>query len=68
MDFPLTQEDIADALGLTAIHVSRVLHGLAERGLFTIKHHELTIFDYEQLRELADLDGHVTQGHAHIPQ
>lgn len=54
--FSLTQADIADALGLTAIHVNRVLHGLTRQRLLTIKHHALTILDHGAVRELADLE------------
>jgi CRP-like cAMP-binding protein len=51
--FPLKQEDIADTLGLTAIHVSRTLHALKEEGLLAIYKHELSILDYDALCTLA---------------
>lgn len=54
MPFPLTQEDIADTLGITAVHVNRVLHRLSREGLLVIKHHELTILDYQRLCEFVD--------------
>jgi len=47
MQFPLKQEDIADTLGLTAIHVSRTLHAFRDEGLMEIHKHELTILDYD---------------------
>lgn len=50
--FPLKQEDIADTLGLTVIHVNRTLHGLKEDGLLEIHKHELTILDYAALCRL----------------
>ena len=33
LQLPLTQEDIGDATGLTAVHVNRMMRGLAEDGL-----------------------------------
>lgn len=52
MPFPLKQEDIADMLGLTTIHVNRTLHALKNDGLFSIHQRELTILDYEGLCNL----------------
>jgi CRP/FNR family transcriptional regulator len=49
IQFPLKQEDIADTLGLTTIHVNRTLHTLKNEGLLEIHKHELTILDYEAL-------------------
>jgi CRP/FNR family transcriptional regulator, anaerobic regulatory protein len=50
--FPLKQEDIADMLGLTAIHVNRTLHALKEENLLDIHNHELTILNYNALCRL----------------
>jgi DNA-binding transcriptional regulator LsrR (DeoR family) len=50
---PLPQEDIADTLGLTTIHVNRTLHALKHEGLLEIHKHELTILDYAALCTLA---------------
>ena len=47
--FPLLQEDIADALGLTTIHVNRTLKALRKDGLLTIEKHELTLLDYDAI-------------------
>lgn len=55
--FPLKQEDIADTLGLTVIHVNRTLHALKEDGLLEIHKHELTILDYASLCTLVGHDG-----------
>jgi CRP-like cAMP-binding protein len=54
--FPLTQEDIADTLGLTAIHVNRTLHKLEQNKLISIHNHELTILDYKRLNALVGLE------------
>lgn len=43
VQFPLKQQDIADTLGLTAVHVNRELHALSKEGILTIHNHKLTI-------------------------
>lgn len=53
IQFPLSQEDIADALGLTVIHVNRTLKTLRKDGILKIKKHELTILDYDALFAMA---------------
>jgi CRP-like cAMP-binding protein len=53
---PLNQYVLADALGLTAIHVNRVLRQLRERELITVKAHQVIIHDLGGLRELAGYD------------
>ena len=50
---PLNQYVIADALGLTAIHVNRVLRELRETNFLTLKSGTVTIHDLAALRKLA---------------
>jgi CRP/FNR family transcriptional regulator, anaerobic regulatory protein len=52
IQFPLKQEDIADTLGLTTIHVNRTLHTFRDEGLLQIHKHELTILDYASFNSL----------------
>lgn len=52
-DFPLTQTDIADATGLTAIHVNRTLQELRRDGLIVLEHKRLTIPDLQKLKDAA---------------
>jgi CRP-like cAMP-binding protein len=52
-DLPLTQEEIADALGLTPVHVNRVLQRLRSEDLISFRHGLLTIHDYGRLEEAA---------------
>ena len=52
----LNQYLLADALGLTAIHVNRVLRQLRERGLITVKEHGVVINDLKGLMKLAGYD------------
>ena len=59
---PLTQELIADILGLSIPHVNRVLRRLREDGLVVIEDQRVTITDIEALSELADFDpGYLTR-------
>lgn len=53
---PLSQNLMADALGLTAVHVNRVLRELREDGLVTFHHGQVEIHDLNSLVLLADFD------------
>ncbi|MEX1034981.1 MAG: Crp/Fnr family transcriptional regulator [Sneathiella sp.] len=53
---PLTQYLLADALGLSAVHVNRVLRRLRERGLLTIRGGHVTFDNYDRLIAFADFD------------
>jgi DNA-binding IclR family transcriptional regulator len=53
----LTQELIADVLGLSGPHVSRMLRLLREEGLVAIEGHRLSVIDIESLTVLAGFDG-----------
>jgi CRP-like cAMP-binding protein len=50
---PLSQFVLADALGLTPIHVNRTLRQLRERELLTVRNGTVTIHDLDSLRKLA---------------
>jgi CRP-like cAMP-binding protein len=54
--FPVTQSDLADALGLTMVHVNRVLRSLREDKIVTIEREKVLIYDWERLIELADFE------------
>jgi len=53
---PLTQHDLANALGLTAIHVNRVLRSLRQLGLVVFRNSEVEFLDRTGLIELAQFD------------
>jgi len=55
-DCPLSQYMLADALGLSAVHVNRVLRQLRELGLLTFQKGHVTIDDFDALVALADFD------------
>lgn len=50
---PITQEDIADTLGLTPVHVNRTLRILAKQGILEFQHQQLKINNLSALYELA---------------
>jgi len=50
-ELPLTQEEIADGLGLTSVHVNRVLQRMRSDELISLHHGMLTILDYERLAQ-----------------
>jgi len=65
---PLNQYFLADALGLTAIHLNRVLRQLRERGLVTFREGQVTFHDLPGLRELAEYhSGYLDQNNGAEP-
>lgn len=55
-DCPLTQYHLADALGLSAVHVNRVLRQLREAGMVTFRDGLVAFDDYDQLVKFAEFD------------
>jgi CRP-like cAMP-binding protein len=53
---PMRQTDLADATGLTTVHVSRVLKALRNDGLITLRDRLLIIRDWERLYDAAEFD------------
>jgi CRP-like cAMP-binding protein len=53
---PLTQELIADVLGLSIPHVNRVLRRLREDNLVVLEDQRVTVRDFDGLAELADFE------------
>jgi CRP-like cAMP-binding protein len=51
---PLTQADLAECLGLTPVHVNRVLKELRERELLTFRSGRVKIHDFDKLARLAE--------------
>jgi len=50
---PLTQTEVGDALGLTPVHVNRVLREFREQHLITMEHRLLRMLDVVGLQEIA---------------
>ena len=53
---PLTQEQIADVLGLTPVHVNRTLQHLRRAGLVEMDRGRLAILDWEAIKRHADFN------------
>lgn len=53
---PLTQIDLADALGLTSVHVNRVLQEMRAKRLITLRKRMLVIHDWDGLVAAAEFD------------
>jgi len=51
--FPPTQTDIADATGLTPVHVNRTIQELRRTGLIVLENQKLAILDMQALQSLA---------------
>ena len=50
---PVTQNDLADALGISAVHLNRTLQQLRAQGLIRLKSSMLTIPDVQRLESFA---------------
>ena len=55
-DFPLTQQEFGECLGLTSVHVNRTLQGLRRQGLIQVENKRATILDLPGLRSLGEFD------------
>ncbi|WP_375270182.1 Crp/Fnr family transcriptional regulator [Sphingomonas sp.] len=53
---PLTQEEIGDALGITAVHTNRVIQRLRNERVIDLSQHELTVLDAPALTRAAAFD------------
>jgi CRP-like cAMP-binding protein len=54
--FLVTQDDIADATGMTPIHANRMLRKLRDDGLIELKGKVMTVLDPKRLRKVAQYD------------
>jgi CRP-like cAMP-binding protein len=52
-DFPLTQNDLADATGLTAVHVNRTLQELRRDNLIELDRKQLQILDLQRMMDVS---------------
>ena len=55
-EFPLTQRELAECLGLTVVHANRTLQELRRRGLVELENRRLTIRDRPGLEGVAEFD------------
>ncbi len=55
-DFPLTQIELGECLGLTSVHVNRTLQELRRKGLVDLQNRRVTIHDLAALKSVAEFD------------
>ncbi len=55
-DLPITQTELADATGLSTVHVNRTLQALRRKKLIRWKDSRLEVVDWSGLREAGDFD------------
>jgi CRP-like cAMP-binding protein len=55
-ELPMTQEQLADALGLTPVHVNRTLKALEAEGLITRNKRMVSFPNWQKLREAGDFN------------
>jgi CRP-like cAMP-binding protein len=55
-EFPVTQRELSECLGLTVVHVNRTLQELRRKGLVEFENRHLTIVDRMGLEGIAEFD------------
>ena len=66
-EWPITQTEIGDALGLSTVHVNRTLQELRAAGLIRLEDRRLTVLDWDKLQQVGDFDStylHLEPGQA----
>jgi CRP-like cAMP-binding protein len=63
-ELPMTQEQLADALGLTPVHVNRTLKALEAEGLITRNKRMVSFPNWQKMREAGDFN----QRYLHLEQ
>jgi CRP-like cAMP-binding protein len=64
-NLPMTQEQLADATGLTPVHVNRILKELGRRELIDRHKRAVTIMDWDRLSQIGDFSSrylHIERG------
>lgn len=54
--FPITQSKLADALGLSVVHINRILQAFRTQGILDIKRQVVTLGDFEKIVQLGGFD------------
>jgi len=61
--WPITQEQLGDATGLTSVHINRTLQGLRREGILSTSSRRVTVTNWGRLREQGDF----TPDYLHLP-
>lgn len=56
LQFLVTQSDIADAVGISTVHVNRTLKALSRERLITYHNHSIAILDWQALQRAGQFD------------
>jgi CRP-like cAMP-binding protein len=56
-DIPITQEDLADILGLSSVHMNRTIQELRQSHLISWQGSRVTITDLAKLKQMSGYDG-----------
>ena len=56
-DFPITQVDLADAIGITPVHANRMLQKLKSDGLIKFSGGVVTVINASRLKDVAQFNG-----------
>lgn len=67
-ELPMTQEQLADATGMTSVHINRTIKGLEAEGLITRPHARAIQFtDWRRMAEVGDFDSNYLHLRDHEP-
>jgi len=55
-EMPLTQEQLGEAMGITSVHVNRIVKQLRDDNVLELHRGSVTVIDEQKLLELADFD------------
>ena len=55
-EMPITQEQIADATGMTSVHTNRTIQGLRREGVISLSGGRLVVHDWHALKTLGDFN------------
>ncbi len=55
-EFPITQSELGDAMGITNVHANRTLQEIRAAGLISLKGSTLTALDWEGLKKAGEFD------------
>lgn len=53
---PLSQAELADVLGISTVHMNRMMSALRKIGVITWANHIITILDWEKLQRITEFD------------
>jgi CRP-like cAMP-binding protein len=65
-EFPLTQEQIGEALGITPVHANRIIKQLRQDGIVDVGKGRVQVLDEAKLAELAQFDDRYLHQHPSI--